>query len=333
MASPVRAASRDQHSAGNGLPGQLLELAAAQCSALTGSQVRAALGERRLRGALRSGDIVKLWHGAYAVPRNPRRDGLVPRATAVLSAAEPIPVATRLTAAELTLGRPVTACLDTAAELHGFSTHRDPDTHVLGAARSTLGALKVHRMPPIRPLQQRRFAVVDPAETAVRLAAAAANPPRALAVLDAALRSAGISTGALAAVATELHLARIGLVRTLVDIADPRAESPPESWLRWVCHDAGFPPPNPQFWVQCGNERWFRLDLAWPGIRLGLEYDGVEFHTGRALTNDRARLNALAAEGWTVLSVTAPMVWSGREALVRQIGHELRRRGLFGGRT
>ena len=195
------------------------------------------------------------------------------RAQPLLPVAEPIPVLTRLTAAELTLGRSVTACLDTAAELHGFSTHRDPDTHVLGDARSTLGALKVHRMPPIRPLRQRRFAAVDPAETAVRLAAAAANPPRALAVLDAALRSASSSREMLAAVADESHLTRIGLVRTLVPLADPRAESPPESWLRWVCHDAGFPPPEPQFWVQCANERWIPTgsglapDQAGAGVR------------------------------------------------------------------
>lgn len=333
MASPVRAASLDQQPAGNALPGELLELTAAPHSALTGQQIRDAVGERWLRRAIRNGEIVKLWHGAYAVPRTPGRGALGSGATPRLPVAEPIPVLTRLTAAELTLGRSVTACLDTAAELHGFSTHRDPDTHVLGDARSTLGALKVHRMPPIRPLQQRGFAAVDPAETAVRLAAAAANPPRALAVLDAALRSASSSREMLAAVADESHLTRIGLVRTLVPLADPRAESPPESWLRWVCHDAGFPPPEPQFWVQCANERWFRLDLAWPRIKVALEYDGVEFHTGRALTNDRIRHNALAAEGWTVLSVTAPMVWSGREALVRQIGHELRRRGLSSGRT
>ena len=118
----------------------------------------------------------------------------------------------------------------------------------------------------------------------------------------------------LAAVADESHLTRIGLVRTLVPLADPRAESPPESWLRWVCHDAGFPPPEPQFWVQCANERWFRLDLAWPRIKVALEYDGVEFHTGRALTNDRARHNALGGPGLD------RAVSDGAHALVRPGG-------------
>ena len=68
----------------------------------------------------------------------------IPRCLPVAEGPDSVPVLDRdLTAAELTLGRSVTACLDTAAELHGFSTHRDPDTHVLGDARSTLGALKV----------------------------------------------------------------------------------------------------------------------------------------------------------------------------------------------
>jgi len=243
--------------------------------------------------------------------------------------ARTIPVVTRLAAADLTLGRRVTACLDTAAELYGFSTHGDARSHILGESRSTLGALTVHRTAPIRPLRQTgRFGLVDPAETAVRLAAGAANPPRALAVLDSALRSQCTTREWLAAVAGELHLTRIELVRKLTTLADPRAESPPESWLRWVCHDAGFPPPEPQFWVECENGAWFRLDLAWPEFRLGLEYDGVEFHTGRALTSDRARHNALTAQGWTVLSVTAPMLWDGRTRLVRQLALELQRRGL-----
>ena len=131
----------------------------------------------------------------------------------------------------------------------------------------------------------------------------------------------------MASVGDELHVTRVGMVRGLLALADPRAESPPESWLRWVCHNAGLPPPEPQFWVECAHGRWFRLDLAWPEFRLGLEYDGVEFHTGRALTNDRARHNALAAQGWTVLSVTAPMFWDGREQLIRQVATELARRG------
>jgi len=62
-------------------------------------------------------------------------------------------------------------------------------------------------------------------------------------------------------------------------------------------------------------------------LRLGLEYDGVEFHTGKALTRDRARLNALTRAGWTIQSVTAPMLWGGRAQLVAELREDLRLRG------
>jgi hypothetical protein len=226
----------------------------------------------------------------------------------------------------LTLHRPVTATLHTAAEIYGFDTSGDPRTHVLGVVRSTLGDLVLHRHSPLLPVRRHGAVdVLDPAETAVRTAGLAANPPRALACLDAALRSAYTTPAELAAVAGEAHIDRIGLIRDLIPLADRRPESPPESWLRWLCHDAGFPPLVPQLSVQCAAGVWFRIDLAWPEIRLGLEYDGVQFHTGPALTAARHRYNALTAAGWTILSVTAPMLWSGRSALVSQIGGELRR--------
>ena len=77
--------------------------------------------------------------------------------------------------------------------------------------------------------------------------------------------------------------------------------------------------------MRCTRGASYRLDLAWPLLKLGLEYDGVQFHTGAALTRDRGT-NALTAEGWTILNVTAPMLWSGRERLIAQIATEIDRR-------
>lgn len=295
------------------LPPALLSLAAAQHSAVTGRQVRSVLGERSLRRAVRLGLLVPLWRGVYAAREEP--------------AADPPPTLTRLAAAQLTVRRPVTACLQTAAELYGFAVDDDPRTHIVGSRSTAVTGLEIHRTRPVGSLQSfRGFRVVDPAETAVRLAGAAVNAPRLLAVLDAALRSQFTTVETLTAQAATLHVDGIGAVRSLITIADGRAESPPESWLRWVCHDAGFPRPEPQFWVRCAGGASFRLDLAWPGLKLGLEYDGVQFHTGAALTRDRSRSNALAAEGWTIVSVTAPMLWSGRDRLVAQIATEINRR-------
>ena len=283
------------------------------------------LSERGLRRAVREGQLIRLWRGAYCLPSvtDPGPNAVVFSGTHPAGATG-IHCITRLAAAELTLGRPVTACLHSAAELYGFATDPEARTHVIGTAPSQRDELAVQRTPPMEPTNRAHgFAVAGPAETAVRLAALAVNAPRSLAVLDAALRSNYTSSSLLQETALRLQVTNVARVRSLITIADRRAESPPESWLRWVCHDAGFPPPVPQFWVHCVNGSWYRLDLAWPSIKLGLEYDGVGVHTGSALTRDRMRLSALNRAGWTIRSVTAPMLWAGREQLVAELHADL----------
>lgn len=71
-------------------------------------------------------------------------------------------------------------------------------------------------------------------------------------------------------------------LRELAPLADPRAESMPESALRLHGKDAGLPALEPQFWVcdEWGREV-YRLDLALPALRYGAEYHGERFHRGR----------------------------------------------------
>ena len=71
-----------------------------------------------------------------------------------------------------------------------------------------------------------------------------------------------------------------------------------------------------------------RLDLAWPEFKIGCEYDGVAFHTGGALYDDRARLNDLTAEGWAMVFATGAMVWTGRAQLVARVLALLEARGF-----
>jgi hypothetical protein len=67
----------------------------------------------------------------------------------------------------------------------------------------------------------------------------------------------------------------------------------------------GFPPPAQQYRVRIGG-RTFRIDLAYPVIRLAIELDGWEFHSSRsAFDDDRTRANLLVAHGWTVVRFTS----------------------------
>jgi very-short-patch-repair endonuclease len=66
--------------------------------------------------------------------------------------------------------------------------------------------------------------------------------------------------------------------------------------------------PQRQYQVSIAGRR-YRLDFAWPELRVGLECDGWEHHGRRsAFAPDRARLAEFAAAKWRVLPVTSHAV-------------------------
>lgn len=221
--------------------------------------------------------------------------------------------------------------MHTAAQIHGFDLTEDTRTHIQAAHdwSSELTGLTQHRYTPARPdVMVSGMRCTDPAETVVRVACRRQQPEKVLAVLDAALHRCPVEVDQLAEVATRLRIRGIRLVRELIPLADGRSESPGESWLRWVCLEAGFPAPTPQIWVILEGSVRRRIDLGWPELRVGCEDDGIEFHTGAALTRDRNRYNELQRAGWLLQGVTSSMIWSGRRKLVAQIRSMLVERGV-----
>jgi hypothetical protein len=54
------------------------------------------------------------------------------------------------------------------------------------------------------------------------------------------------------------------------------------------------------------GRKWFSIDAYWPAARYGVEYDGMEGHTGSAnVARDYVRGNALSAMGITVSTISA----------------------------
>jgi hypothetical protein len=145
-----------------------------------------------------------------------------------------------------------------------------------------------------------------PCTTAVRTATDLAfrlPRPLALAAVDAMAHQAMFTPEELLT-EVERWPRRPGFRRAirLAGHCDPLAESAGESWMRLRMLDAGFQRPVAQ--VTLGNDRQeFRLDLGYPWHRLGVEYDGVEFHsTAEALRHDENRRTKIRDEyGWTVL--------------------------------
>jgi hypothetical protein len=288
---------------------ELCQLLDSQGGVVTSAQALQHLTRRGLEAALNYGVLQKVWYGVYG--RGALDRGL------------------QLRGLDLATGTTVAVCLNTAAEVYGFDTERDPALHVLNPGgrqlRPTRG-LVVHRRAgaPLTTVAGRP--ITTPAWTAIEVARGLRRP-RALATLDAALRSGTCSTGDLQR-AVKRQAGRRGVVHTreLLPLASPLADSPMESEARLVMIDGGLPPPVLQHEVVDLQGRIWRLDFAWPEARVAAEYDGVDWHSSpEAFRRDRRRSGALHELGWSILPIVAEDVRYRPVQLVRRIETQLRR--------
>jgi very-short-patch-repair endonuclease len=96
-------------------------------------------------------------------------------------------------------------------------------------------------------------------------------------------------------------------------------ESRLEARLWILLERSGVPLPSRQHWIVVSGGR-YRLDFAWPDLRVGLEGDSWKHHGGReAFGKDRARYAELAASGWRVLSITWEAVTHEPDRVIRWI--------------
>jgi hypothetical protein len=84
--------------------------------------------------------------------------------------------------------------------------------------------------------------------------------------------------------------------------------------------------PKPENEYRFNMKRRWRLDLAWPAQKIGVEIHGGVFRFGRhtrgaGFTADREKTNAATEAGWRVFEYTTSQVESG--AAVRQIARVL----------
>lgn len=134
----------------------------------------------------------------------------------------------------------------------------------------------------------------------------------AIGALDALRRVGRLETVDLSAELRRFKGARgVVQLRQLVPLSDPRAESPAESRSRLLLVDADLPAPEVQWEVR--NDFGvvvYRLDLAYPDIKLAIEYDGEEFHTSQEdRTHDEMRRAYLRRLGWTFVILTRKDVY------------------------
>jgi hypothetical protein len=267
------------------------------------------LSRSQLDTRINRGDLVKVWPGVYS---GDEPDGL-----------------TRLRGLDLRAGEPVAICLGTAASAYGFDTEEPTDLHVLNPLRHQLrnsDGLVVHRREgaPLTEVDGRP--ATTPEWTAVEVARALRRP-RALATLDAALRSGTCDRRTLERAAA-MQSGRRGIVhvRELIALARPEAESPMESEARLVMIDGGLPMPELQYDLIDRSGRVWRVDFAWPDPKVAVEYDGFDWHSDPdALRRDRQKRAALLEMGWSVMSIVADDVRRRPWEMLRRIEFDLQR--------
>src|SRR3954447_20558983 len=112
--------------------------------------------------------------------------------------------------------------------------------------------------------------------------------------------------------------------RSVLPLADARAESPMESVLRLLIHQAGLPAPDLQYGVRDTDGFVVaRADLAWPEHKLLVEFDGDVHRERDVLVKDVRRQNRLVAAGWTVLRFTSADVLGRPQEVVAAIHRAL----------
>ena len=144
------------------------EIFASSGGLATREQLLTVMSRKTLAAHLKTGAIVRVWHGVYAL--------------------SPPDVVGRLAGLDLMTGKQIVACMTTAACLYGFDTEKDERTHILDPGvrmRPTTGLMVHQRIDaPLRRVEGRL--ATAPAWTAVEVARTLRRA-RALATLDAAL--------------------------------------------------------------------------------------------------------------------------------------------------
>jgi very-short-patch-repair endonuclease len=68
---------------------------------------------------------------------------------------------------------------------------------------------------------------------------------------------------------------------------------------------AGIPRPETQHVISRAGRFVARVDLAWPDLKIAIEYDGLWHDDPEQFHRDRRRLNRILGDDWIVLHVTA----------------------------
>jgi hypothetical protein len=255
------------------------------------------LGRRAVLEGLATGVLAQPWRGV------------------VIHAADALNLATRAQAALIAVGPPAALSGATSLALHGISAVNDTAVHLTvpyaRRVESRVG-LVVHRAEflPADVIELDGLAMFS-LDLAMADFLCDGDKRTAFAALDEAMH--GLAPDHCRRLCENVRdrvldrRSRRGIHRAqmLLALATGKAESPPESILRLIVVEAGFPVPEAQYEVETiDGRKFYVLDIAWPEVRIALEYDGFAAHEERQ-ERDAERDGRLAGRGWVTIRATA----------------------------
>lgn len=267
------------------------------------------------RHELRTGPYRRVMRGVYIHERIP--DALPVRARAALLAAPPGGILSH----------------GTAASLWNARVRRSAEIHIAyrGTGQPTRRSeIKVHRFTyPLERKARHGLPVTSPGMTFMQMAVCW-DLVELTTFGDLLVKKGVITVGELRsyAQAWQFHGAEAG--RRAAALVRDRAESVPESHLRLLLVLAGLPEPEVNYSIRNAvGDEVYRLDLAYPEIRVAVEYDGRWHHTDEQRAKDGRRRDVLRARGWTIFVVTAEGLYEEPEPTLDEIEEALKDRGLL----
>jgi very-short-patch-repair endonuclease len=276
----------------------LLRLAASQHSLVTIGQARTLLTEGQVRHRIRAGRLEPVRTGVLRVAGS--RNTWEQQVLAAVLAGGPGTLASFRTAATLW-------------SLEGLRRRDRVEITVRSERRARLPGITVHDsmiMPAHHVARRDGIPVTSVARTLCDLTACCSASIVGRAI-DDGLRRRLVTLHQLERAYHDLaHRGRRrsrtmrGLLEQRLAVPDSGDSDPEVTLYRWIA-EAGLPVPVMQHRVAIGA-RTYHIDLAYPDLKIGIEYDGFDWHRPRsAFDADRARQNLLEIHHWLVLRYTS----------------------------
>ena len=194
----------------------------------------------------------------------------------------------------------------------------------LPRSRGIRGHQAVSTQTLVRQEEWTGLKVADPATTWAMLASVIVHPHDLVAVADAVVREWRTEPlGSIADLESAIGRGRrVGINRLRDALPDVRTRSAsrPETRTRLVLVEAGLEEPELNHDVYVDGIRLACVDLAYPRLRIAIEYEGEHHLKDPAQwARDIARYDRLAAAGWRVIRVTKSELFDRPGMLVHRV--------------